>query len=193
MRYGRAHWFRPDELDDDQRAYYDQLLSGPRDPSSLTDELGRLYGAFNARLLDPPVGTAIQQLGAALRFGTELSDREREIVILEVARSERAEYEWAAHTKVARRVGMSEDEISALLDGSSSPSLSPSERSVRELARELIAERDLDDQTFTAAEAAIGPRKIFDVVSLIAHYQHTALAMRVWRVPLRESTARVFG
>ncbi len=60
--HGRLPWLRPDELDEEQRAYYDRLLSGPRDRDTVVDEHGRLHGAFNARLLDPAVGTAIQQL-----------------------------------------------------------------------------------------------------------------------------------
>jgi 4-carboxymuconolactone decarboxylase len=52
MLHGRLHWYTPDELDADQRAYYDELLSGPRDPRGLIDEEGRLTGAFNARVLD---------------------------------------------------------------------------------------------------------------------------------------------
>src|ERR1700761_4402486 len=111
MKYGRLPWFEPAELDERQRAYYERLLSGPRDRSPRTAPEGRLYGAFTARLLDPPVGTAIQELGAALRFGGELSGRAREIVILTVAASERCDYEFAAHARAARRTGMTEDEI----------------------------------------------------------------------------------
>lgn len=65
--HGRLPWLRPGDLDDEQREYYDRLLNSPRDRASYVDDQGRLHGAFNARLLDPPVGTAIQRLGAALR------------------------------------------------------------------------------------------------------------------------------
>jgi 4-carboxymuconolactone decarboxylase len=88
MQHGRLHWYTPDELDADQRAYYDELLSGPRDPRGLIDEEGRLTGAFNARVLDPKVGMVIQELGAALWFGTVLTDRQREVAILTVAEAE---------------------------------------------------------------------------------------------------------
>ncbi|HEY1819055.1 MAG TPA: carboxymuconolactone decarboxylase family protein [Trebonia sp.] len=193
MRYGRLPWFEPADLDDHQRAYYERLLAGPRDRASLTDADGRLYGAFNARLLDPPVGTAIQELGAALRFGGELSARDREIVILEVAASERCEYEWAAHAKVARRAGLTEDELEGLRSGADVPSLSPHEQSVRRTARALIIGRDLSDEQFTAAEEQIGLVSLFDIISLVGHYQHTAMALRVWRTPPRDETQAAFG
>jgi 4-carboxymuconolactone decarboxylase len=192
MDYGRAPWLAPDELTAAQREYYDRLTAGPRDAASLTDAHGRLYGAFNARLLDPQIGTAIQELGAALRFGTALTDREREIVILSVARSERANYEWIAHVKVARRIGMSQTELDALLAGACAATFSDSEVATLNATSALVEHHDLDDDVFAATRDAIGLVKIFDIVSLVGHYQHTALAMRVWRVPPRDQAPPVF-
>jgi len=191
-RYGRAHWFLPEELDEEQRDFYDRLTSGPRDASWITDERGRLLGAFNARLLDPPVGTAIQELGAALRFGTRLTPREREIAILEVARAERGGFEWNAHAAAALRAGLDEEQLEALRVGAPAEGLSESESAVRRVARALLERGDLADDEFGDAERAIGPSRIFDVVSVVGHYRHTALAMRVWRVPLRPGDADVF-
>src|SRR6185503_10302862 len=96
VKYGRLRLLTRDELTEQQREYYDHLMAGPRPKSAIVDEQGRLIGGFNSRLLDPVVGMAIQELGAALRFNTPaLSDRQREIAILETVRHERCEYEWA--------------------------------------------------------------------------------------------------
>ena len=193
MKYGRLHWFLREELDDRQRDYYDQLMAGPRDSSSLADDKGRLFGAFNPRLLDPPVGTAIQELGAALRFGAQLPARSREIVILEVARSERCEYEWSAHVKAARKAGLSETEIEAVRTGAITPSLSAQEAVVRLITQALATGGDLSDEQFAVAEQTIGLVQLFDVISLVGHYQHTAMALRVWRTPPRDSSSPAFA
>lgn len=193
MRYGRVHWYVPEELDDQQREYYERLLAGPRGAASLVDEEGRLFGAFNARLLDPPVGTALQELGAALRFRTQLPARAREIVILEVARSERCEYEWAAHAEAGRAAGLTDDEIAGLRAGARVSSLSREEARVRAVTQILVAQRDLTDDEFAAAERDIGVVYLFDIVSLVGYYQHTAMALRVWRTPLREGTPETFA
>jgi 4-carboxymuconolactone decarboxylase len=78
-----------DQLDDDQIAVFEAIASGPRSrgkqAQSLIDPDGALVGPFNAMLLSGPVGMAVQGLGSALRFGTALSDRERELAILLVA------------------------------------------------------------------------------------------------------------
>lgn len=185
--YGRLRWFTPGELDDEQRAYYDDLMSGPRDKSWVSDEEGRLTGAFNARLLDPAVGTAIQQLGAALRFGTPaLSDRQREIAILETIRHERCAYEWEPHCQAGLRAGLLAEEIAAIGDGADGSTFDAAETVTRQVAQALLVERDIDDALFGRAEREIGLVAIFDLVSLVAYYQHTALALRVWRVPVEK-------
>lgn len=79
----------PDELDAEQHRLYEAITSGSRagGPGSaeLTDEDGRLAGPFNAMLLNPPVGDALQRLGAAVRYRGRLTDRAREVAILAVA------------------------------------------------------------------------------------------------------------
>jgi 4-carboxymuconolactone decarboxylase len=193
MQYGRLHWFVPGELDEEQRAYYDRLLSGPRDPKGVVDDSGRLIGAFNARLLDPPTGTAIQELGAALRFGTVLTGRQREIAILTVAQAEQCSYEWNAHAEVARRAGLTEPELDALRTGAGPGAGPPKEYLTWKVAGILATQGDLTDEDYAEATGVLGERALFALVSLVGHYRHTAMAIRVWRVPLREGDAEAFG
>lgn len=190
--HGRLPWFRPGDLDSEQRRLYDALVGGKRDPAELVDEEGRLHGAFNARLLAPEIGEAVQAVGAALRFSATLTPRERELAILEVARFERCNYEWAGHAAAAARVGISEAELEAVLAGNDIGTLTTSERLVRRVVSELLRRGDLDDALFSEAEASLDVEKIFVLVSIVGHYRHTALALRVWRVPLRDGMDPVF-
>ncbi|MGC7096015.1 hypothetical protein ACPZ19_15185 [Amycolatopsis lurida] len=75
----RLPHLRPDDLDDDQRALYDAITGGPRagGPVALTDDAGRLAGPFNAMLVVPAAGSALQRLGAAIRYETLLSGHDR--------------------------------------------------------------------------------------------------------------------
>jgi 4-carboxymuconolactone decarboxylase len=191
-RHGRLPWLLPEELDEQQRVLYDRLLGGPRSPSQLVDERGRLHGPFNARLLDPELGTALQDVSVQLRFGTFLDGRIRELVILEVARSEKCNFEWSGHSRAALASGLTETEVAGIRSGGAIEGLSDEETTARRVAQTLLATNDLTDDLFAEAEATLGLPRLFDVVTLVGQYRHTALALRVWRVPNRPGDAPVF-
>jgi 4-carboxymuconolactone decarboxylase len=102
----RLPHYRPSELDDAQRDLYDAITGGPRAakprPFPLTDAEGRLNGPFNAMLAAPPLGQALQRLGAAVRYETSLSARVREMAILAVAAHWDSAFERYAHEAVGR-------------------------------------------------------------------------------------------
>ena len=79
----------PHELDAEQQRLYTAITAGDRARGRqffpLTDREGRLEGPFNAMLLNPSIGDALQRLGAAIRYGGRLPTRCREIAILAVA------------------------------------------------------------------------------------------------------------
>jgi len=111
----------PSALDDDQRSLYDAIAGGRRAQGPqlfrLADSEGRLEGPFNAFLLQPRLGSALQALGSSVRYDTGLDDRCREIAILVVAAHWRSDFEWHAHEAVGRSVGLGDAELAAVRDG----------------------------------------------------------------------------
>lgn len=198
MEHGRLPWPTPDELDPSCRAVYEKIVGGPRSngPAAfrLTDQEGRLEGPFNAMLVNPVVGDALQELGAAIRYGSSLSAREREIAILVVARRRASEFEWYAHERVGRLAGLSDVEIASLLDDSvpATSSFDAGESTVIAVARHLLERRDLDDVPFADAEAALGRVKLADLIVLVGYYDLLALSLRIWRTPLPAGEASPF-
>ncbi len=195
-QHGRLPWLHPDELDEAQRALYDHILSGPRGsaPRSfpMTTEEGRFHGPFNAMLIDPIVGEAAQELGAAVRYGTKLTNRAREIAILDLAEVHQSDFEFYAHAAVGRGAGLSEEEIAALREGAVAPTLSPEEQLIREVTHALVVHHDLDDALYGQAREVLGEVIIADLVVLVGFYEYTALALRTFRVPLPEGTEPIF-
>lgn len=184
--HGRLAWPRPEELDASRREVYDAIASGPRatGPFQLVDPEGRLEGPFNAMLVSPGVGLALQELGAAVRYRTSLSDRAREIAILALAALRRSDYEWYAHERVGRRAGLSDEEMATLQEGGSPATFSEQERDVLAAARDLATLGDLDDDAFAAAESALGREMLAELIVLVGYYDLLALSLRVWRTPL---------
>jgi 4-carboxymuconolactone decarboxylase len=186
--HGRLPWFTPADLDANARALYDRIAGGPRAQGRqdfpLADPDGRLNGPFNAMLLAPEVGTALQELGAAIRYRSSFTARAREIAILELSRLRRCDFEWYAHARVGKQSGLSDDELAALHDGLPAPTLDPNETLVLELVGILVRERDLDDATFAAAREALGLGALMELIALVGYYDLLALSLRVWRTPL---------
>jgi alkylhydroperoxidase family enzyme len=188
MKHGRLPWYERASLDDAQRAIYERVAGGVRaqGPQAfpLTDDAGRLHGPFNGMLTSPSIGGALERIGAAIRFESQLGTREREIGILEVAALRRADFEWYAHERVGRKAGLTEPELDALRTGADAPTLSPREALLRAVVRACIRDRALDDATFAAAEAEFGTRALYDLVTLAGYYDLLALTMAVWQTPL---------
>ena len=181
------------ELTAGQRAVYEALGTSrgsadgggrPRPPLRWIDDDGRLLGPFNAMLYSPQVGLPLQELGAALRFRTAFTPRERELAILAVAGHQRSDYEWYAHERIGRRAGLTEDELNALRAGGRPALSDPRERVVYEVARTLAVAGDLDDVQYQEAVAALGRPLLVELVTLVGYYAALALQLRVFRVGL---------
>lgn len=187
----RLPWLRPDELDDAQAQVYRSIADGPRSGGGrafpLTDAHGRLHGPFDAMLRSAPVGGALQELGAALRYRSALSPRVREIATLAVAAYHDSAFERFAHEAISRRIGFSDEELAALAAGGALPGDDPVEEAALAATRALLA-GDLGDDTFSAALAALGERGLFELTCLVGYYSTLALQLRVFRVGLPEES-----
>jgi 4-carboxymuconolactone decarboxylase len=182
-------------LDPEQRALYDSIVGGPRARGpqhfALTDDTGRLNGPFNAMLLAPKLGAALQALGSSLRYGGTLPDRAREIAILAVARQWDSAFERHAHEAVGRSVGLTDAELAALRAVSITDFADPFERLVAATSFALAARGDLDDAEYAAAERGLGLPVRFELITRVGYYATLALQLRVFRVgvPAQDGTA----
>jgi len=178
--------FAVDQLDQRQRELYDAIAGGARarGPQAfpLTDEAGRLEGPFNAMLLSPRLGGALQALGGALRYGGQLTDRAREIAILVVAGVWDSEFETYAHEAVGRSVGLRDEELAALRDGRPQAFDDASERLVAATTLALTQRSDLSDEEFLAARDGLGNDVLFELTTLVGYYTTLAMQLRVFRV-----------
>jgi 4-carboxymuconolactone decarboxylase len=175
---------RPAELDETQRRLYDELVSGPRSrgPVPLTGAEGQLEGPFNAMLFAPGTGAPLLGLGTAVRFGSSLSPRAREIATLAAAAHSGSEYELYAHERLGRQAGLTAAECAALR-GQQDPGLAdPAERAVLRLTRALLAGGDIPEDLYRAAEQALGRAGLVELVTLAGYYLTLAMLMRTFRV-----------
>jgi 4-carboxymuconolactone decarboxylase len=176
------------ELDEEQRALYQDMVGGPRGQGpqlfKLRDEAGSLEGPFNAMLLSPPLGSALQALGARVRYSPRLGDRGRELAILAVGYAWNSEFEAYAHERIARAAGVTEADLAAVRSGRFAELDDPAERAVATLAHALVTRSDLTDEEYEAGCQALGEDGLFELTTLVGYYATLALQLRVFRVPV---------
>jgi 4-carboxymuconolactone decarboxylase len=174
----------PGDLDADQRAVYDAIAGEPRASGAfpLTDGDGALVGPFNAMLLQPAVGGALQALGGALRYRGVLGARARELVILAVAAHWDSAFERRAHEAVGASAGLSEEEMAAVAAGGLPPLDDAVEAAALRTAWTLLREGGLDDEGYAEACSVLGAAGLFELTTLVGYYATLALQMRVFGV-----------
>jgi AhpD family alkylhydroperoxidase len=179
------------ELDEAQRALYDAITGGPRARQRgtvpITDSGGRLLGPFAVMLLTPGIGDPMQRVGAAIRFTSSLTVREREAAILAVAAGARCDFEWIAHSAAALQAGITQPQLDSIRDGQVPEGLSETESVACRLARTMTADRRLPDADYEAGLSVLGRDKLAELTWLVGYYSALALALAVFRPALPES------
>jgi 4-carboxymuconolactone decarboxylase len=175
----------PSQLNDEQAELYRSITGGSRGQGTqhfaLVNPDGSLAGPFNALLLAPPLGDALQQLGAAVRYRTALSDRTREIAILIVAAHWDSAFERMAHESVGRGIGLAESEIEQLRSGSV-PVLADAHELACARATSALVEGDIDDALWAELRRTLEESTLFELSTLVGYYATLALQLRVFRV-----------
>ncbi len=177
----------PADLTPAQTDVYEQVAGGRRASGpqlfALTHDDGSLTGPFNAMLHAPDVGAALGRLGEAIRYHSSLSDRVREVAILTVAAHHRSDFEWYAHERVGRNVGLTESEIQRIRVLAPIDGLAAEEQLAYTLCVQALQHRDVDDATYHDAVTSLGHTAVVELVALVGHYQTLALLLTVFRVP----------
>ncbi|WP_425307496.1 carboxymuconolactone decarboxylase family protein [Ammonicoccus fulvus] len=171
----------PAEMSSEQRAVYDAIVTSPRGASSRLDADGSLPGPFNAMLLSPAVGMALQNLGSALRYESTLPDLVRELVILLVAGRADSAYEQYAHEPLAREAGADEETLAELRSGNLPTEVSDEVAAALGVADALLG-WGLDDEAYAAAVASVGEAWLFEINAVVGYYQLLARQLGLFGV-----------
>jgi 4-carboxymuconolactone decarboxylase len=195
----------PDRLSAQQRELYDAILGGRRGQaaaaagaattpagSGLLDGSGALVGPFNAWLLSPVIGDRIQRLGEAIRFGSTLPQNVLEVAILVEAREWRAEFEWWAHVRLARRAGVKAEVIAAIQDRREPVFTDAGEEIAWRFSRELLTRRRVSAATYRAARDRFGEQGLMELITLLGYYTLVSMTLNAFEVPLPEGQEPAF-
>ncbi len=175
-------------LDTEQRALFDAITKGDRSRGRPLEDFlledGSLRGPFNAWLHAPKIGQPAQLLGECLRYRGQLPPRLRELAILTVAARWRAEYEWWAHSRIAKAEGLSEEIIAAIKAGRPPGSADAEALMVHRFACELMDTRRVSEQSYRDVAKALGDAGAVELVTLLGYYTLISMVLNAFEVPL---------
>jgi 4-carboxymuconolactone decarboxylase len=142
---------------------------------------GIVGGPYYAYIRLPKLFEACQNLRECLA-SEPLSRREQQIVNLTVARHWNARYPWFAQVRRSLSVGLDQAIIDAI-NARKTPSLTDArERTCFAASGELLANKRLSDETYAAAEKALGLESLVALVALTGSFSMTCLTATTFEI-----------
>jgi len=159
--------------------------------TGLPDRLQRV-NLMRTALHQPRVGKVIGDAIDALVLNGVLDAGLRELAILRVGWRIGAAYEWGNHYPLARRVGLTDDEITAVRSAGppADGALSDAQRCVVRLVDEVLDRVAATPATLAEARDVLGDdRALLELVMIPACYRAIGTLLLSFRVPLEEGVA----
>jgi len=119
-------------------------------------------------------------------FKSTLPLRERELVILRTGYLCNAGYEWGQHVLVARKAGMSDEEILSAKSGPDTPGISDRDRLLMQATDELHSDCHISDATWSALEGHLDKQQLMDLVFTVGQYNLVSMVLNTLGVQLDE-------
>lgn len=150
---------------------------------SLMETRGRLPGPNKIYTHNPKLAKVIGPLGAHMRKGFSLSEREREIAVCVIASRWHSGYVINAHERAAKAAGLPADKVEAILSGIATSFTDTREQVIYEMATRLSQARWVSQRLYDRAVEALGHVGITDVIVLMGNYTSTSMTLAFYDVP----------
>jgi len=118
--------------------------------------------------------------------GCEMDIRDRELAILRIAWLSQAPFEWGSHVKIAKRNGITSDEIERVMQRSSARGWSKRDRAIVRAMEELHFDSMITDDTWADLQEFYNDKKLIELVILAGQYKTVAYYQNSLRLPLPE-------
>jgi len=180
----------PDQWSDEVRAG----IAAMRPPGA-RHELKRRKGgpkalnALGTLARHPELTHAFHTFNGHILFTSTLRPRERELLVLRVAKLRDAAYEWAQHVFVGQDAGLTDDEIARIAEGPDAPGWSPRDAAMLRAVDELIADAMISDTTWAALAETLDEHQLMDLVFTVGAYEVLAMAFKSFNIQLDDDLA----
>jgi len=143
---------------------------------------------FRTFARNPPADALRNAVGRHIRDETSLMPRQRQLLIMRVGVVNRSEYEWAAHSRIGRQVGMKDADVARVIAGPTSPGDALETRLLRAVD-ELTRDDAVADDTWNALETALTLPQLLDTLITVGGYRSATFAINSAGVQLDANMA----
>jgi alkylhydroperoxidase family enzyme len=152
------------------------------------DLLKRPINLHRALAHSPGAARAMNGIGQFIRYGSKLDPRLRELAILQVGWLACSPYEWSHHVKIGHDFGVTDDDITALIDDTAGKpvKLDVMAKTVLLAAREMTRDGGMSDRTFTTLQSALGNEQVVDLTVTIGFYNAVVRVLATLQIEVEE-------
>jgi 4-carboxymuconolactone decarboxylase len=171
----------PDEaIDPEARVLVNTIRAGAGvGPAEIMPEYMRIV------IKHPELFRCQLDLGTVLYNGL-IPARERELAILRVGWLTQAPYEWGQHVDIAKRTGLTAEEVDRVTLGSSAAGWSQHNAAILRGVEELIADHALSDVTWDCLAKTWDDAQLIEFPMMVGQYVATAYVQNSLRIPMMD-------
>ena len=148
------------------------------------DDRPKALNALGTVARHPQLARAFHTFNGHVLFGSTLSPRQRELLVLRVAAVRGSDYEWAQHAFLARDAGLGDDDIARIAVGPEASGWSSLHRAMVRAVDELVSDALISDSTWSALAGELDEQQLMDLVFTVGAYEVLAMAFRSFGVEL---------
>ncbi len=156
------------------------------DPTGSGRPAANVFATF---VRNPPVDDMRNRVPGQIRGDSTLSDRQRELLLTRIGVLCRSEYEYAAHLRAGRRVGITDADVERITKGPEQTSGDSFDTALLRATDELYRDDRISDETWAALSAKFDTRQLLDVLISVGGYRAASMAISSAGVQLDDSMA----
>ncbi len=132
---------------------------------------------FRTFARNPPADELRNAVGKHIRDETSLMPRNREELIMRVGVLCRSEYEWAAHSRIGRQVGLDDPDVARVIAGPSAPGGNALDVALLRAADELYRDDAVGDATWDALAKELSEKQLLDALFTFGGFRSATYAI----------------
>jgi 4-carboxymuconolactone decarboxylase len=171
----------------------------PLEPNEWTPELrqrldptgsGRpVANVFRTFVRNPRADVLRGGISGHIRNSSTLSDRQRELLLTRIGVLCRSEYEYAAHLRAGRRVGITDADVERITMGSEHGGGDTLDTALLRATDELYRDDRVSDETWATLAGQLDTRQLLDVLISVGGYRAASMAINSAGVQLDDNMA----